>query len=282
VAAWAAWVGRMLGSEADGFKIMVGANEANRTLIGLALNRPIREGDWVHLGVAPQRDGLTACVRRSVVAVDHPSRVTEDQRFWMDLVEEGYRVGEEAYRKVAAENLPARLQEQALVDYFARRSAEVSARVGKPVDLASLKPYTGTHNSGYTECQEFFGAITLDSHEPLGNRIVTMLDVALRGGMIPVVASVGAAADGQVFNINADSVAGDLAAAVGAEKIVFLTDVGGILEDDGFRGRDFTDGPGAEVYGRLTAMGTVLRTDQLARWLSQPETWPAAAPNQAP
>ena len=52
--------------------------------------------------------------------------------------------------------------------------------------------------------------------------------------MIPVVASVGAAADGQAFNINADSVAGDLAAAVGAEKIVFLTDVGGVLEDDGF------------------------------------------------
>ena len=79
VAAWGAWVGRMLGSEADGFKIMVGANEANRTLIGPALNRPIREGDWVHLGVAPQRDGLTACVRRSVIAVDDPSRVTEDR-----------------------------------------------------------------------------------------------------------------------------------------------------------------------------------------------------------
>jgi len=61
----------------------------------------------------------------------------------------------------------------------------------------------------------------------------TVLDL-LADEMIPVVASVGAAADGQVFNINADSVAGDLAAAVGAEKIVFLTDVGGILEDDGF------------------------------------------------
>ncbi len=181
VAAWGAWVGRMMGSEADGFKIMVGANEANRTLIGPALNRPIREGDWVHLGVAPQRDGLTACIRRSVVAVDNPSRMTEDQRFWMDLVEKGYRVGEEAYRKVAAEGLPARLQEQALVDYFHGRAGEVSARVGKQVDLASLKPYTGTHNSGYTECQEFFGAITLDSLEPLGDRIVTMLDVALRG-----------------------------------------------------------------------------------------------------
>ncbi len=52
--------------------------------------------------------------------------------------------------------------------------------------------------------------------------------------MIPVVASVGADDDGQVFNINADTVAGELAAAVHAEKIVFLTDVGGILEDDGF------------------------------------------------
>lgn len=181
VAAWGAWVGRMLGSECDGFKIMVGANEANRTLIGPALNRPIREGDWVHLGVAPQRDGLTACIRRSVIAVNSPSQVTADQAFWFDLVETGYRVGEDAYRKVAVERLPARLQEQALVDYFAGRASEVSARIGKKVDVASLKPYTGTHNSGYTECQEFFGAITLDSHEPLGQQIVTMLDVALRG-----------------------------------------------------------------------------------------------------
>jgi Xaa-Pro aminopeptidase len=181
VAAWGAWAGRMLGSEDDGFKIMVGANEANRTLIGPALNRPIREGDWVHLGVAPKRDGLTACIRRSVIAVADPSQVTADQKFWFDLVEGGYDVGEEWYRKVAAEGLPARLQEQALVDYFACRADEVSRRVGRPVDLASLKPYTGTHNSGYTECQEFFGAITLDSHEPLGRQIVTMLDVALRG-----------------------------------------------------------------------------------------------------
>jgi hypothetical protein len=181
VAAWGAWVGRMLGSEADGFKIMVGANEANRTLIGPALNRPIREGDWVHLGVAPQRDGLTSCIRRSVVALDDPSKVTEEQTYWFRLVEDAYRVGEDSYRKVAAENLPARLQEQALVDYFDGHAEEVSRRIGKKVDLASLKPYTGTHNSGYTECQEFFGAITLDSHEPLGRQIVTMLDVALRG-----------------------------------------------------------------------------------------------------
>ena len=118
VAAWGAWVGRMLGSERDGFQIMVGANTANRTLIGPALNRQINEGDWVHLGVAPKRDGLTACLRRSVIAVDSPKKVTADQKYWFDLVEEGYTVGEHWYREVASKNLPARLQEKALVDFL--------------------------------------------------------------------------------------------------------------------------------------------------------------------
>jgi Xaa-Pro aminopeptidase len=181
VAAWGAWVGRMLGSERDGFQIMVGANTANRTLIGPALNRPIREGDWVHVGVAPKRDGLTSCIRRSVIAVDSPAKVTSEQKYWFDLVEEAYGVGEHWYREVAAKKSPAKLQEQSLVDFFADRSEEISKRIGTKIDLARQKPYTGTHNSGYTECQEFFGAITLDSQEPLGNQIVTMLDVALRG-----------------------------------------------------------------------------------------------------
>jgi len=111
VAAWGAWVGRMLGSERDGFQIMVGANTANRTLIGPALNRPIREGDWVHVGVAPKRDGLTSCIRRSVIAVDSPAKVTAEQKCWFDLVEQGYNVGERWYRDVAAKQLPARMQE---------------------------------------------------------------------------------------------------------------------------------------------------------------------------
>src|ERR1022692_2122506 len=160
VAAWGAWVGRMLGSERDGFQIMVGANTANRTLIGPALNRQIREGDWVHLGVAPRRDGLTACIRRSVIAVDSPTKVKPEQKYWFDLVEEGYNVGEHWYRDVAGKQLPARLQEQSLVDFFAGHSQEISRRIGREINLAQQKPYTGTHNSGYTECQEFFGAIT--------------------------------------------------------------------------------------------------------------------------
>jgi acetylglutamate kinase len=48
---------------------------------------------------------------------------------------------------------------------------------------------------------------------------------------VPVVASVGVGADGQSYNINADAVAGRLAAALRARKAIFLTDVEGIFRD---------------------------------------------------
>src|SRR6202021_2782441 len=64
--------------------------------------------------------------------------------------------------------------------------------------------------------------------EVLDTTIVTRL---LGDGLIPVVATIGADATGQAYNINADSVAGALASALGAEKLVFLTDVEGIRTD---------------------------------------------------
>jgi len=55
-----------------------------------------------------------------------------------------------------------------------------------------------------------------------------MLQRLLAQGLIPVVATIGADRDGQAYNINADSVAGAVAAALGAERLVFLTDVEGL------------------------------------------------------
>ncbi|MDI9405826.1 MAG: acetylglutamate kinase [Chitinophagaceae bacterium] len=53
----------------------------------------------------------------------------------------------------------------------------------------------------------------------------------LDAGYIPVISSVAAASDGQAHNINADTVAGELAAALQAEKLILLTDTAGILRD---------------------------------------------------
>ena len=54
---------------------------------------------------------------------------------------------------------------------------------------------------------------------------------ALTGaGLIPVIAPVGMGDDGQTYNINADDVAGAVAAALGAQRLLMLTDVAGVLD----------------------------------------------------
>jgi len=55
----------------------------------------------------------------------------------------------------------------------------------------------------------------------------------LTPGAIPIVASIGTDEHGQAYNVNADTAAGALAAALGAEKLVLLTDVPGILSGAG-------------------------------------------------
>ena len=52
-------------------------------------------------------------------------------------------------------------------------------------------------------------------------------------GFIPVIAPVGVGSGGETYNINADLVAGEVAAALGAEKLIHLTDVQGILDAEG-------------------------------------------------
>jgi acetylglutamate kinase len=58
-----------------------------------------------------------------------------------------------------------------------------------------------------------------------------LLESLVNSGYIPVVSSVAADETGQAYNINADTVAGEIAAALGAEKLILLTDTAGILED---------------------------------------------------
>jgi acetylglutamate kinase len=65
-----------------------------------------------------------------------------------------------------------------------------------------------------------------------------VLNVLLTSGLMPVISTVGLNVSGNanepgILNINADAVAGEIAAAVGAEKLVFLTDVDGIHDSSG-------------------------------------------------
>jgi acetylglutamate kinase len=61
----------------------------------------------------------------------------------------------------------------------------------------------------------------------------TILNVLTETDLIPIIAPIGLGPDGETFNINADTAAGAIAAAVGARRLLMLTDVPGVLNKDG-------------------------------------------------
>jgi acetylglutamate kinase len=80
-----------------------------------------------------------------------------------------------------------------------------------------------------------------------------ILDTLSSAGVIPVIAPIAAGADGTTYNINADTMAGAIAAALGATRLFLLTDVAGVLDKDGELLTDLTP---AQIEA-LQADGTV-------------------------
>lgn len=91
----------------------------------------------------------------------------------------------------------------------------------------------------------FVGAITgIDA---------SVLHPILEGGAIPVIAPIGLEPPSQPLNINADTVAGEVARALRARLLVFMTDVDGVLDGDG----DLIETLGGEQASTLRAAGTL-------------------------
>ncbi|MSR69249.1 MAG: acetylglutamate kinase [Phycisphaerales bacterium] len=80
-----------------------------------------------------------------------------------------------------------------------------------------------------------------------------LIETLLRAGFLPVVSSIAASAGGELLNVNGDDAAAALAKLVGATALVFLTDVAGVLDDDGTLIASLN---GAEIE-RLIAQGVI-------------------------
>lgn len=88
------------------------------------------------------------------------------------------------------------------------------------------------------------GTLVAEVHEPIGgvdlgnvgtvtHACPALLDAMLDNDILPVVSSVAAGPEGTLLNVNADSAAAAVAAAVGAESLIFITDVAGVLDAEG-------------------------------------------------
>jgi acetylglutamate kinase len=139
---------------------------------------------------------------------------------WLDKLgiepqfKNGLRVTDAATMDVVEMVLVGRVNKE-IVSLINRAGGNAVGLCGKDGNLIKARP-DGREGIG------FVGEVS--------NMDVKILDSLLTNGHIPVVSSVAADETGQSYNINADTVAGELAAALGAEKLILLTDTAGYFE----------------------------------------------------
>jgi len=99
-------------------------------------------------------------------------------------------------------------------------AAQISGKTGR---MIRVKKLTGKNEKGENVDWGFVGKIQRINPRPI-------FDVMLEG-RIPVIAPLGVDSEGNVYNVNADTVASEIASSLTAEKLVYLTDVRGIFRN---------------------------------------------------
>ncbi len=128
---------------------------------------------------------------------------------------DGLRVTDAATMDVVEMVLAGRVNKD-LVSLINRAGALAVGLCGKDGNLIQARP-VGKEGVG------FVGEVC--------NINIGLIESLVNSGYVPVISSVAADENGQAYNINADTVAGEIAAALQAEKLILLTDTPGILYD---------------------------------------------------
>ena len=140
---------------------------------------------------------------------------------WLDKLgiepqfKDGLRVTDAPTMDVVEMVLVGRVNKE-LVSLINHAGGSAVGLCGKDGDLIKARP-VGQEGIG------FVGEVT-----SVNPKLVKSL---VNSGYVPVISSVASDETGQAYNINADTAAGELAAALAAEKMILLTDTPGILED---------------------------------------------------
>jgi len=130
---------------------------------------------------------------------------------------DGLRVTDADTMKVAEMVLSGAINKE-IVSWIAAEGGRAVGISGKDGGLVTAAKVQSEHDLGF-----------VGEPDDVDTRI---LDTISKAGMIPVVAPIGVGADGQTYNINADTMAGAIAIATGAERLFLLTDVPGVLDKD--------------------------------------------------
>jgi acetylglutamate kinase len=121
---------------------------------------------------------------------------------------------------------------------------------GKDGNLIQAKKMQVTHQSPEMTAPEIIDIGHVGAVESIDRAV---LDMLLSSNFIPVIAPIGVGVDGASYNINADLVAGKIAEVMGAEKLMLLTNVAGLMN----RNNEVLTGLSTQQVDELIADGTI-------------------------
>jgi len=116
-----------------------------------------------------------------------------------------------------------------IVNLINRHGGNAVGLSGKDGELIRARKLVFSNNKPELEVPEIVDIGHVGEVESLDTSVI---DVLIQGDFIPVIAPIGVGEDGQSYNINADLVAGKLAQVMQAEKLIMLTDTGGVLDSN--------------------------------------------------
>ena len=141
---------------------------------------------------------------------------------------DGLRITDEQTAKVAEMVLSGAINKE-LVAWIGQAGGRAIGISGKDGGFVRAAKLTRTTRDPDSNIERAIDLGFVGEPEAIDRRV---LDTISDAGMIPVVAPVGYGADGMTYNINADTMAGAIAGAMGAARLFLLTDVAGVLDKE--------------------------------------------------
>lgn len=142
---------------------------------------------------------------------------------------DGLRVTDEATAKVAEMVLSGAINKE-LVGWLSNAGGKAIGISGKDGGLVTARKVSRTTRDPESNIEKLVDLGFVGEPAVVDTKVI---DTAVAAGMIPVIAPIAGGEDGATYNINADTMAGAIAAALGAARLFLLTDVAGVLDGEG-------------------------------------------------
>jgi acetylglutamate kinase len=162
---------------------------------------------------------------------------------------DGLRVTDKATAEIAEMVLSGSINKE-LVGWIAGAGGKALGISGKDGGLVTASKVTRTTKDPGSNIEQVVDLGFVGEPQRVDTSII---ETASAAGMIPVIAPIAPGEDGETYNINADTMAGAIAAALGASRLFLLTDVAGVLDAEGNLLTDLQPGD----IARLQAEGAI-------------------------